>query len=85
MIDRTDECFEGMLMADGYDSAIIGVTSILGQSQDVLVYDSTKVIECLVEEGMPYDEAVEYFGFNIKCAYMGEGTPLFVTPIEEYI
>jgi hypothetical protein len=81
MIDLTDE---GMLVADGYDSAIIGVTSILGRSQDVLVYDSTKVIALLVDEGMPYEDALEYFSFNIECAYMGEGTPLFMTPIEEY-
>jgi hypothetical protein len=38
-----------------------------------------EVIEVLQErDEMTYDEALEYFEFNIAGAYVGEQTPVFV-------
>ena len=31
------------------------------------------------QDGMEYEEAIEFFDFNIKGAWMGEGTPCFFT------
>lgn len=58
---------------------------------DVAVYNIHKIIDILMkdmevdvdtleedetEEGKKYEMALEYFGFNIGCAYVGEFTPI---------
>lgn len=65
------------LKADGFNDAIMGIVQRCGQD-DVVLYDTDKVIEGLMNgDGMSYEEAVEYFEFNILGAWMGEGTPAF--------
>ncbi len=34
-------------------------------------------------DGMTDEEAIEFFEFNIKGAYMGEGTPLYYDDLHE--
>ena len=34
-------------------------------------------------DGMSYDEAMEYFDFNVQGAWVGENTPIFLD--DEYI
>ena len=68
--------YDGLLFADGFDEAIIGVAERIGM-EPVVAYDTNKIIEILSRE-MTEDEAVEYFEFNILGAYMGERTPVFV-------
>lgn len=67
---------EELMFADGFDDAIIGVTQRDGA--DVVVYDRSKVLHMLEQQGMDADEAVEYYEFNIACAYVGPQTPIFV-------
>lgn len=62
------------LKADGFDSAIIGVDTTSMR----LVYSEKKCIELLCLEGMDYEEALEHFDFNVKGAYMGDKTPIWV-------
>ena len=46
----------------------------------VVAYDTEKIIEILVSrDEMSYEEAYEYFDFNIKGAWVGEFTPIFIT------
>jgi hypothetical protein len=67
------------LKADGFDDAILGIASRCG-SRDLLAYDVNKIINILVErDGMSYEEAQEFFEFNILGAYVGENTPTFIT------
>jgi hypothetical protein len=48
-----------------------------------ICYDEDKVIEILMErDGMTYEEAVEYFEFNIAGAWVGESTPFFMQRME---
>jgi hypothetical protein len=64
---------EEFLSADGFEDAIIGV------SDGKLVYSVLRCIEILmIRDGMGYEEAIEYFGFNVQGAYMGEKTPIWV-------
>lgn len=67
--------FEEFLFADGWDDAIIGVSNDMK-----IVYDSEKIIEMLSQD-MSYDEAMEYFYFNIEGAYVGEKTPIYVNTL----
>jgi len=68
---------EEFLIADGYDDAIIGLDDASGK----LVYDVDKIIRILMEDGMSYDEAFEFYDYNILNSYVGEKTPLFVRTI----
>ena len=72
-----------MLKADGLDGAIIGIGERCGQ-EDILVYDVGKVIDILIQrDGMNYDEAHEFFSYNIVGAWHGEETPIWVRTYTE--
>ena len=65
---------EQFLIADGFDDAVIGVD----ESSMRLIYSTTKCIEILMfQSEMLLDEAIEYFDFNVRGAYMGEKTPIW--------
>ena len=49
----------------------------------VLLYNTNKIIEKMVEEdGMTYFEALEFFDFNILGAWFGDRTPCFTSLLE---
>jgi hypothetical protein len=59
------------------DEAIIGVATRIGL--EAVCYDTEKVIELLMQhDGMGYEEAIEYMDFNMKGAWVGETTPVFL-------
>jgi hypothetical protein len=64
---------EEVLLLDGLDEAFIGLTS----NNIRAVYSINKIIECLSKD-MSEEEAWEYFGYNIECAYVGEKTPIYI-------
>lgn len=68
------EDYENVLIADGFDDAIIGIEPMTLR----LVYDIDKVISILIKQGMNEEDAIEYYEFNIVGSYVGEQTPLFV-------
>lgn len=67
------------ISADGFDDAIIGVTELKPSGNYVVVYSISKCLNILMNrDGMSYEEAVEYFDFNVQGAYVGEKTPIWV-------
>ena len=66
------------LRVDGFDEAILGVCERFGTSP-IVAYDVDKCLQILVKGGMSLEEAREYFEFNILGAWVGEGTPTFIT------
>ena len=73
------------LTADGFDDAIIGLAYRAG-SAPLVAYSISQCIQVLMDrDGMSYDEAVEYFNFNVVDAYVGEGTPIFVRQKDEFL
>ncbi|MCX7143759.1 MAG: hypothetical protein NT123_22495 [Proteobacteria bacterium] len=71
---------DGLLFADGYDNAIIGIGIRNGET--IVIYDSRKVIQILRNrDSMSKDEAEEFYDFNIVGAWVGEQTPVFLTRI----
>lgn len=59
------------------DEAIVGVVSRIGL--EAVCYDTRKVIRLLMgHERMSHEEAIEYFEYNIKGAWVGEHTPVFI-------
>ena len=66
---------------DGFDSAIIGTSSVWNGNErvEVLVYDIYKMVEQLMlRDSMNVDEALEYIDFNIEGTYIGKDTPIIV-------
>jgi len=73
--DLLNELWGDVLIADGFDDAIIGIKDDTG----VVYYSKEKVIDILIREhGMTDIDAMEYADFNIFCAYMGDKTPIFL-------
>jgi len=62
-----------LLTADGFDEAIMGIAQVFNQYN--VVHDKEKCLKILVENGCTYDEAEEYFSFNVTGAYVGKATP----------
>jgi hypothetical protein len=60
-----------------FDEAIVGVATRIGL--EAICYSQEKVIDLLMKhDGMEYDEAVEYMEFNMKGAWVGDSTPVFL-------
>ena len=74
MIDKILDWFpeDEFLKADGFDDAIIG----LDDESMRLIYSVSKCIDILKKD-MEEEDAIEYFNFNIKGAYMGDKTPIW--------
>jgi hypothetical protein len=67
-------CDVELLMADGFDDAVIGIATDFTKPR--LIYSVTKCIEILMKD-MEYDEAIEYFDYNVSGAFVGELTPIW--------
>jgi len=76
MLNRIIEIYpdEDILKADGFDDAIIGVD--YQHTEPRLIYSVTKCLEIL-EKDMDSEEAMEYFDYNVRGAYVGEKTPIW--------
>lgn len=80
------------LFMDGFDDAILGIAERPNLGP-VVAYDEDKIIDILIAQMEPdlddldgrteFDVKVEmafdYYGYNIKSAWMGEGTPIIIS------
>ena len=73
---------EDALLADGFEDAFIGIAERCSQPF-LAVYDGEKCIEILMQRGMSYEDASEYFSFNVTGAWMGENTPVVLWKAED--
>lgn len=75
--DFADNLGDGeMLVADGFDAAIIGITEC---GEPTVVYDWDMCVEILrVRDEMKEEDAIEHMSFNVTGAYVGSRTPLFI-------
>ena len=69
----------GVLLADGFEDAFIGIGEQF--NTPVAVYDREECLNVLMRQGdMTFEEAEEFFQFNVVGAYVGKQTPIFLTP-----
>ena len=81
-LDLASEDEANLAFLDGHDDAILGVVEHNGFC--AVVYDVKKIVRKLRRrDGMSNDEALEFFAYNIAGAHLGEGTPLFLMPINK--
>jgi hypothetical protein len=72
------------LLPDGFEDAFMGIVESKGSAPKAC-YDVDKCLEILMKrDGMTYEEAMEYFSFNVSDAYVGEKTPAFLQVKEGY-
>ena len=77
-VEEVEEINPEALLCDGFDEAIIGMAERINLGP-VVAYDVDKMLEIMVErDGMTYEEAMEYFDYNILGAWMGENTPVYI-------
>ena len=67
---------ETVLLADGLESAFIGIGRQF--THPVAIYSYKKTIRALKGMGMTKEEAIEYFDYNISQAFVGDSTPVFL-------
>ena len=64
--------------AAGLDDAIVGVGVRCGKPP-LVVYNVERVIDILMDRSdMSYQDAVEFFEYNVEGAWVGETTPLWL-------
>lgn len=69
--------FPDVLIADGFDKAIIGVVERYGMNT-VVLYNKDKCLKILQKrDGMTESEAIDFYYYNIVGAYVGEHTPCY--------
>jgi hypothetical protein len=74
--EKYEEHEPALLFMDGFDDCIAGVVQ---RFNDVFViYDVQKVLAQLMQDGMTYAEAFEFWEFNQVGAWVGESTPGFL-------
>ena len=62
------------IFADGLDEAIIGVDI----NSERIIYSVSKVLKILMDrDGMSYDDALEFFEYNIANAHVGDKMPIW--------
>ena len=79
-----DDTGEPLVVFDGLDDAIVGIMQSYTKPTRV-IYSYDKIITLLINQGMSYDEALDYFGFNIECLYAGPHTPGILYDLEDYL
>lgn len=73
-IETLDED-EQIMLADGFEEAFLGLA--IQFNTKFAVYSRPKCIEILCRD-MTWEDAEEYFEFNVQGAYVGDGTPAFM-------
>jgi hypothetical protein len=80
------------LFIDGFDDAILGIAERPNLGP-VVAYDEAKIIEILRNQMEPdlddldgrdeievkLEMALDYYGYNVKSAWMGESTPIIIS------
>ena len=74
--DELKELNPDALVPTGFVDAYMGYAEREGLA--VAVFDADKCLEILQRDGMTYEEAQEFFNFNVLGAHLGENTPLFL-------
>lgn len=66
-----------LLLADGFEDAILGVSQQFNRYS--VIYDYQKCLQILIDrDNFTHDDAEEYMQYNVVGAYVGENTPSFL-------
>ena len=69
--------YPDVLIADGFDKAIMGIVERSGMNP-VVLYNKNKCIDIMIKrDKMTEEEAIEFYYYNIVGSHMGDYTPCF--------
>ena len=72
---------DSVISFDGFEEQVVGIAS-RESWPDLLIYDGGGCVNSLAQQDMSWEDALEYFDFNVGCAWVGDTTPAFLyTPI----
>ena len=72
-----NESYPDVLIADGFDKAIMGIVERSGMNP-VVLYNKNKCIDIMIKrDKMTESEAIDFYYYNIVGAHMGDYTPCF--------
>lgn len=71
LVEFYSQADEELLRMDGFDDAVMGID----EHSMRLIYSRSKILKIL-QKDMSEEDALDYFEFNIHCAYVGEKTPI---------
>ena len=72
-----NESYPDVLIADGFDKAIMGIVERSGMNP-VVLYNKNKCIDIMIKrDKMTEEEAIEFYYYNIVGSHMGDYTPCF--------
>ena len=73
---------EPIILADGFELAFLGCGySFIGA---YAIYSFSDCLEILMQrDGMTYDEAEEFFEYNVIGSYVGDRMPVFLLSMKE--
>ena len=81
LMDTRFLCFGDEKERLDFAEAFLGVTN---DDPPKAVYSEEKVLDVFVyRDGMTYEEAIDFFEFNVRGAYVGDQTPLFILSFDE--
>lgn len=68
-------------IVEGHDNALVGYfyRETANLARPVAVYSACQIVQNLINQGMPDQDAWDYFDYNIEGTYPGSGAPLFIT------
>lgn len=88
LLETIDYYNPDAMLVDGLNEAIIGMGQQHG-GPTVAIYDRDRCIELFAEQFIEvendltwddaYQDAIEWFEYNVECAYVGDNTPIFMT------
>lgn len=73
---------DDMIVYDDLEPYFVGIVEQYGRPP-IRCYDLVQVLSSYMRDGMTFEEAVEFFEFNVIGAWVGESTPCFVRPPTE--
>jgi hypothetical protein len=78
-----DDVYDGMIVLDGFDDCILGRVEQAGSDTKIL-YSIKAILSKLMErDGMSYEEAYEFYEYNILGLYGQEPFPAFLIDYEK--
>ena len=84
--DIQDYCLnffdDSIITADGFELAFLGCGYSFGGAY--AIYNFSTCMEILMQrDGMTYDDAEEYFQYNVTGAFVGDRMPVFLLSMKE--
>lgn len=80
IIQYLNETEQNTIIYDNLDNALIGIGN-QHTKPPIAIYSLRLIIETLINDGLTYEEAIEYTDYNITGAWLGEQTPLIINDL----